>query len=699
MRLLPTLFVIIFAAVAAAPGAYGASVNASVHSFLATYMGSSLIDQSNFTPISYGGSSYLLMQMGANRNILINVTNGHYSFVLDRANIAAILTPYLQEAYFPSRATLSGINLTFDAFVADSQSTLSRCIIVTGINRLNITSAGLSQNNLIFGCDTVPICRSEFISTGANTGPLMEGLENFSKQYLQYNSSISAFHSAIAGINATNYGSSISAMKGAVSNITSLTSTISLNQLFPPPSSITPAQYQGCAAYGSDLAAAPWYCGAVGLCAPITFNTTPLQSTSSQLAALSSLPVYTSTIDSYAAQVNETEQLYVVPTLIKINTGLYDALMNSTLPKYNSTVGNATFLLGRFDNASLNASLAALESTYARITSAGVNQNMTEASQQLNSAINSTLKAYSNAYAVYGPVLESALTATASITVVQLDYKNVPAPLARLAASAAQVDYMLSGRLNSSQLAAVSMQAANVSKKASGLSGPLSLAAFVKGTDGPFIGMLTPLSASASSQLGSAPLYAALLSLIIGIVLLLAFYFATYHRFKRRHRIKHSHRVVRAWTVLFALLAVLVAIYAYSTYAVASSGNSFLPAGSFFNALASSSTVMVAINSSASSPVNASALQCAASVQGVLKSFGKAVRTVTVSDGVCTTGSDPSCYSGFLRNNTPIIQIDPGASSYISYRGMYGTVLYAAGAPTYGSSCQLSTIIKGVLSK
>ncbi len=699
MRFLPTLTMLIFAAALAVPGASTVSINASVHSFLGTYMPGSLINQSTFTSISYANSTYLLMQLSQGHDILINVTNGHYQFVLSKGSIASILAPYLESAYFPSATMLSAINSSFDTFANGAQSTLQRCLIVTGIDRLNITPAGISENNLIGACYTVPICRSEFLATGANTGPLMQGLLNFSSQYLEYYNGVNAFHSALSGLSTANYGSSISQATGAVNNITSLTATITLNQLFPPPTTITSAQYQGCAVYGSNLAAAPWYCGAIGLCAPITFNTTPLSSTDSQLAAMRSLPVYGSAIAAYAAQVNATEQQYVVPTLIKINTGIYASLLNSTLPKYNATVANATFLLGRFDNASLNSSLAALESAYAKITSAGINQNMTAASQKLNGAINATMAAYSHANAAYEPVLNSAITATASIMIAQLNYRNVPASLARLAVSAEQVDTLLSGRLNSSELAAASAQATNVSSKASGISTPLSLASFVKSVDGPFIGALTPAVAPPASQLASAPLYAALLSLIIGVALLMVFYFATYHRLKHKHHIRHSHRVSRAWMALFTLLALLVVVYAYATYASASSGNSFLPAGAFFGSLRQASTVIIAINSSASTPVSASVFQCAASMQSTLESFGKVSSTVLITNGTCTTGSNPSCYAAFLKNNTPIIQIDPGTNPSIAYRGMYGTVLHAQGTPTYGASCQLAMLVKASLAR
>ncbi len=701
MRFLPTLTVLLFAALLAAPGASGVAINASVHSFLATYVSNSLISQSTFTSVSYGNSSYLLMQVspGQGRAMLINVTHGNYLFVLDKAAIATILTPYLESAYFPSNSTLAVINGTFGLFASSAHGSLSKCLTVTGINRLNMTVGGISENNLIRACYTVPICRSEFLDTGADTGPLMKGLLNFSSQYLVYNQSVAAVQGALGNLSAADYASSISQATGAIGNITRVLGTITLNQLFPPPSSITPAQYQNCAAYGSDLAVAPWYCGAVGLCAPITFNTTPLADASSQLASLRSLPVYGSAIASYATQVNLTEQQYVVPTLVRINTVLYDSMLNSTLPRYNTTAADAEFLLGRLDNASLNVSLAALKSTYGRITAAGINQNITAASMALNGAINATASAYARADAVYAPVLSSALNNTASITEAQLNFLHVPAGLALLASSQAQIDSELSGRINATQLAYVSAQTANITRKAAGLSPPLSIAAFVKAIDSPFIGAVTPAGAPVASKMASAPLYAAILSLIIGIMLVLAFYFATYYRLKRKHHIKHTRRTARAWTLLFVLLAALVAVYAYSTYAVAASGNAFLPASAFFSALSSSSRAAIVINSSAATPVNASVLLCAASLEGTLKNFNKAASTILIdSNYSCITGSDPSCYSKLMASGAPIIQLDQGQSA-ISYRGIYGTVLHASGAPTYGSSCQLDALVEAALSK
>ena len=674
------------------------SVNASMQSFLSAYVSSAVIAQSNFTAISYGNGSYLLMQISPNNEMLINVTHGRYQFVLQNNQIAAILTPYLENKYYPSSAALAQLNGTFNSYVNQTSSQLSKCVDVSGLNRITISKATINANNMTLACSYVPLCKSTFSGTGGPTGPLVAGMLNFSAHYLNYTSAISAFHSALSSLNASDYGTEMSSASSAISSLISLSSTITLNQLFPPTSSISSAEYDACANYGSDLAAAPWYCGSIGLCPPTTINTAALNNASTQVSALEALPVGSASVNAYAAQINSTEQQYVVPVLKKINSGLYASLITPLLSKYNATIPNVTFLLSHFESPGLSAAFSALKNEYNSVTSAGLDQNVTDAAIALGSALNATIKAYGNASVQYMPTYSASLNDTAAIMLAELNYRYVPSSLLRLASMQSSIESSLSGAVNGTQLVSLSSQISNVTSKVATFSAPMSTAVFVKGIDGSFIGALTSQSTSTAAKLASAPLLAAILSAIIGIILVFLFYLATYHRLRHRHRIRHSRRVRKAWLVLFVVLAVLVLIYSYSTYAIASSGNSFLPASSFFSALNAHHSVAVVLNESPGNAVNESVILCASSLYKSLNAAGKSVIAVPILNGTCQEGS-PSCYPSLLANNTPIIQLNPQPASSIIYKGMYGTVLYASGNATYGSSCRLNSAVQLALRK
>ena len=49
-----------------------------------------------------------------------------------------------------------------------------------------------------------------------------------------------------------------------------------------------------------------------------------------------------------------------------------------------------------------------------------------------------------------------------------------------------------------------------------------------------------------------------------------------------------------------------------------------------------------------------------------------------------------------LNSNKPVIFITQSQESNITYKGLYGTVLYASGNVTTGSSCTLASLFKNV---
>jgi len=219
--------------------------------------------------------------------------------------------------------------------------------------------------------------------------------------------------------------------------------------------------------------------------------------------------------------------------------------------------------------------------------------------------------------------------------------------------------------------------------------------ALVKSIDGGIISsLLSGSSASVSSKLAAAPLYAALISFLIGIVVLLLFYSATYGRLKKRRKLRLTHRTKRAWKLLFLVLLLLVLVYTYATYAYAASANSFLPLSSFAGSVKAHSIVFVAVNTS--SALNTSTVACATALQSTLSSLGKVSRVISISNGTCTlsnateTISGTACYNQLMASGTPVVLL--GANTTV-YKGMYGNIMYVGSSLSNGASCYISKIL------
>jgi hypothetical protein len=214
--------------------------------------------------------------------------------------------------------------------------------------------------------------------------------------------------------------------------------------------------------------------------------------------------------------------------------------------------------------------------------------------------------------------------------------------------------------------------------------------------------MLSGSALPISSKIGAGALYAALLSFIIGVALLLLFYFGTYHRLRRHKRIRHTKRVRKAWHLLFILLFILMLLYAYMTYTYANLAAEFMPASGFFARAVSSNAIVVAINTNSANVLNSSVSNCAAALSKSLIAFNKSVQSIRLSNYSCVSSSTSNtvsqdCYNSVLNSDTPVIQINANADSYIVYNGLYGTVLQASGSPTYGSSCVLNSLVRYAL--
>ena len=692
-------------------GVSAAGTTPQMSSYLSSYVPNSVIANSTFTNISYGTGTYALMHISSSQNILINTTDGHYSIVTNNSTAFSILAPYLKKEYSPSQSLIRRINSTIALYQKQANPPLADCLIETGVGRLNLlNTTSLNNNTATQACFTVPECRKSFYNYSGETGPLIAGIRDFGTQYINMNNSYRSFYELASTLNVSDFYSNVEGMLKDISNLTTIQRTMPTNPIFPLPSNFNPSLFANCQNYAQNSPNMPYYCQDIGDCKYTTFNATTLNYAYAQVSGLLSLPVYNKTIQSYADNATATAVSYIEPVIIKQNTTILDAFLNVTLPKYNSTVSNATFALSKISNSSLSYKLSSLKSEMSRVLSAGIYQNVSKANTVVSSEISNVSKLTSTLLLPYDELLASMQNSTATITLKQLDYKVPPEEASFLAIQQQKLSSEISsGKMNKSEIASLMAKSSSLSSKASSLPAPLSLAAFVNGVDGGLVSaMLYGSSAGIASKEASAPFYAALISFIIALALILVFYGLTYARLSHKRKLRNSKRVKRAWLFLFIGLLVLGLIYAAITYSIASSASSFLPVSSFMASAASSNTVLIAINGTNTlslSGISSGSLGCAGSLEQTLKNAGKRTGIIAVQNYTCTvsnvtsSSSGSACYNDILGSGTPLIQIDQANSSYVSYKGMYGTVLYASGPSATGADCYLNTMLKQAISK
>jgi hypothetical protein len=670
-----------------ASGVSAISLNSSVSTFLSQYIPSSALSSSSFYLQRVGASTYIVMKSSSGY-IVVNVTGGRYSVLLNSSQIYPVLRPFLLSIYFPNQSIFSNMSGEMKSFISQASPNINDCLIETGLSQYTCTLA-----NQCFSCQTVPNCKKVLSATGGPSYPFGLGIMNFSSSYASFNSSYNTFESALSGVNESNINSRLASLKGSLSSIISLSASMPHNPIFPLPSNFSSSLFQNCPSYVSNQA--PWYCTAVGYCKSLSFNNTILSAVSSQLSSLSSLPISNSSVSAESSSSAQLAASFVQPVLNKELQAQFSAFMNYTYPRYNSTVKEASFLASRLSNSSLAFELASLESQFSKARNLSINQNISAANSSISSLISRLNTLDSQLSSLYMPVYNASLQSTLLIAMHELDYQHVPYQLASIAAQMQQINAELSTQVNSTTLTKLSSTLDSIKAKAQSFAPAFSMPALVKSIDGGIISsLLSGSSASVSSKLAAAPLYAALISFLIGIVVLLLFYSATYGRLKKRRKLKITHRTKRAWKLLFLVLLLLVLVYTYATYAYAAGANSFLPLSSFTGAVKAHSIVFVAVNTS--SALNTSTVACATALQSTLSSLGKVSRVISISNGTCIlsnateTISGTACYNQLMASGTPVVLL--GANTTI-YKGMYGNIMYVGSSLSNGASCYISKIL------
>jgi hypothetical protein len=689
---LSLIAIILFASLLAS--AHATSTNSSLTTYLSTYnISTATIATANITTAKLSGNSYDIVQFGSSTNYLvIQNISGSYSLVTNVSTITLLLTPLLSTGgSYPSSTELAQLNVSMQNARRYGYSNLTDCLTETGLSQNTCTLA-----NDCFACKTVPVCNKVLNSVGGPNSPFGLGIMNFSSNYTKLNDSYNSYFSLLAKINQSNAGTTLGELTILNNNITSISAQIDMNPIFPPPQN---ANYQECNA-GLSPNQQPFFCSAVGYCSSIPENVTALSNVQSELAGLTSNLPSSSGIASISENASVAAQTLMSNQLANKNGASYTQLISTITPKIDSIVNASDTLLLRYNNASLNASIQALQSEFTKIKSAGVNQSVNASSNTIQSLLSNSQKIYSNASASYNQIYNTAQTNSAALLADQLSYQQIPTQLAVSANKQQSINARLNAGVNSNDLSSIRSEQSDIAIESSLYVAPLTIGYMIKSLDGSFISsMLASSSATVPQKVISAPVYAAVESLIIGIIILAVLFVLVYINFIRKNKLKGNKRLQRTIMIAFAVVLLLVIIYIYSTYAYASNATNFLPFNYFLNTVKGSSSVYIALNGSAAT--NLSIGSCVSTLQGSLTKASKTVQIVKLENYSCVSGSNISvlgldCYNNLLSSGKPVIFISQSQSSSIVYRGLYGTVLYASGNVTAGPSCALSTLFKNV---
>ena len=668
--------------------------------FLSVYVPNSIINASVFTNLTLSTNSsktYVLMTVSqANRQyVLLNTTGTGYSFVENASTAFDVMRPYLITKFYPKQSTFASLSSNMTTYFKTGDGGIFACFNETGLNQYMCSSSDTVNYCEQRTCDSVPVCR-RLLKT---PGPYNYSIYNLSLQWRSINASYNTFTSTASNINQNNVGSSLPELGTLISGISQIVTVMPQSALFSAPSNLS-ANYlqQVCPSYVPP--AGPWWCYAEGFCPNPTFNAVLLGGISTQINALEALPITNSSIAKIASETVSNGAGYYEPIDTINDTAQYNAFLNATMPAYNSTLANLTFVSGRYNNQTLANAISVFEAGYQAYVNGGIDQNFTAAQSGFEVLAANATKAYKTIASPYLSAYDQAVNNTAEILIVELDYApgTVPYSVINLANQETTINQELQAQVNATQLKSITAQMSSISTQVKSLSSPLSLAALEKTTKGPVLtSLLSGSGANPQSNIALAVLYSPLITLLIGVLVVIAIYWFTYHRLKMKHKLNMTPRVHRAWTLLFGIFVVLVLIATGITYTYASKANQFLPVSLFLGNVKSSSSVVVFLNSSIAG--NSSLKQCMVALNTTLKSQDKNVTVLRESNYSCTSTiagnlTGAACFDRVVASNLPVIFITSLSNSSITHKGLYGNILYVQGTAAEGVACPLAAVIR-----
>ncbi len=685
MRSLLLLSVLILLSMPLAANAYSLP---EVNALLASYnVPGALIAIVHPVNLTYNGISYLGMYNSSNPYFIVNIT-GNYSLILNSTAVYNIIRNQTVNDSL-SQAGFATLNQQMLLYEQSGAGAINDCLAETGLG----TGATCTLANYCASCQVIPNCKSVLDQSGGPSGAFGEGITTFEGQYATMNTSFNAFNSATTGVGRTNVLQRVAQVDSAFANVTNLTQTIYLNPIFPPTSNVTPDVIAGCSSYVNQ-SVAPWYCNAVGYCESVGYNASKLAYISYLIGKIDKLPFSNTQIFALAENVSANESVYAYPILSQQRRAILNRILNVTVPNYTTLVNSSATLLGHINNSTLKGELDALMSTYKNTTTNFVFTNLTKANKTLGIQYAALQSEYTRLNSTYADLLSAAVNSTARILEAQL-YSGtaLSSQLSNLALAQLAINSQISaGGISNvtgldAQVKAISAQAQQYSTS------PLSFAEVARAIDSPFIrGLASSLGLSYPVAVGIAPMLGTLLSLIIGVFIVAALFFARSY-LKLHHRLRPDKRTEQNWRKLTLMVIGLVVLYILVSYSLLASASASAPFSAFGSAYKSSSYLVVALNGTPTLNMTS----CASKLSLEATQQNKTVVVASFTNNVCkvgnTTSSVNQCLNFYAKTNIPVMILTNSTQSSLSLYSLYGTVLSVSGNSTVMGNCYVSMLL------
>ncbi len=660
--------------------------------------------------LTYNGLVYIALYNNTGAlNFVVNYTNN--TLLTGQNTIFNVIYNYtLQQGI--AQANFTSLVSQMSKFQGNAQGPLNDCLTETGLSQPGATC---TFQNYCQACEEVPVCHKVLTALGGTSTPFGYGIMAFQNNYTSLQKNYSEFYSATSGINTTNVGERVAQINTVVANITLISSTIWENAIFPTPANIS---LTGCTGSSAGLTGnvpvheADWYCNAVGFCGFLTqkdvkaegggsggFNFTLLNNLKSSLSALTALPLTSAQIEAIAARANATTTGYVLPLLHSEKSSQLAKILNASLSSYNSIVNGSEIVLTHISNASLSASLAAMESGYAKLTSQYLSLNLSLYNATLSLQLKNLTSLYHGVSATYNSIVSEAGNNTNTIIALQLEGNSGNPALSSLAYRQFQINTQISGMVSNTM--AVKAQ---ISAIQTGLSGikpvtqdPVTAVSRYLGSTSamaiaPIFGMSYP------SNVSLAPIFASLPAIILGIVLLVVIFFL-YRKVtpQKQSRISQS---AKRWLVIddgiLGVAAAVVIAYMVLSLTLSFNNNTMsAPISVFQSVLAHAGTVGIVLNGTQTPGM----LTCAAKLTATVKSLNKVPVTLSISNGKCTvnneTQTSDQCLNSFASRGLPMVILTNSTSGALGVYSLYGTTIWETGTSSQLAQCSAATALSG----
>lgn len=649
---------------------FAGSVNSSMSSFLHPFIGNGT------ATLAYYNASMGIVIAQVNGGYLA-VSLQPYALVTNSVRAYPAFKAMMFQNVSVNFSAIGNLTAKVDALYGSSRPGFAACLKYTGL-----TDSYLAENSTK-GCLSVSTCSS--LLANQTLGPIAQtGIVNFSRNYNKFNSSYAAFNSLQVAVNQGNYYSYAGQLGAYASGIAAVPYALLHNPLFSPPANFTASLYKNCPAFptAGTLQNFPWYCQMIRYCQNVGFNYANASAVETIAQQLQALPTNTSI--SAAASAAASLAGNYIKAAGKGNLTLFNEFMNGS----SALVSEAKALSTKVSDPSLSSFLSRLNSTISSFAQSNY-QNLTATERSISGIVSHLQVTYGNLSSQYGRLLNMSASLQSALLTAQLSNPG-SAQLQGLESVSSNITTRLNTKVSSSDFNSIGQNLTSLSQQAASLGSPISVAAFVKSADAWFVWpLLSVTPGTVASKSALAPAYAAVLSLIIGLIALLVFDRATYHRLFRSRKVKPDKKAKRMWNAVFAIAIAVIAAYVAATYFVAASAGSVLPIQGFQSRLSSTSSVAIAIDGALST--NA-VQQCAASLEGSLRSGGKTVISFTERNLTCVSGNSTNgCIDQFLASGIPVVVIGNGSTSY---RGLYGYAMYANQSFSSGASCGLASLLR-----